>query len=115
MANFVRRLRRESRIMIFAQSLGAIISGFLAWSGFLILLDLYDAFSPIQETEVSSWIFGAVTVSLFCFLALFIRAWISRPGSVQLARQVESANPELRDLLNSAVEIEEKRKKPGLM
>ena len=71
MANFVRRLRRESRIMIFAQSLGAIISGFLAWSGFLILLDLYDAFSPIQEAEVSSWLFGAVTVSLFCFLVLF--------------------------------------------
>ena len=115
MANFVRRLRRESRVMVFAQSLGAIISGFLAWSGLLILLDLYDAFSPIQEAEVSTWLFGAITLSLFCFLILFIRTWISRPGSAQLARQVESANPELRDLLNSAVEIEEKRKKPGLM
>ena len=41
MANFVRRLRRESRVMVFAQSLGAIIFGFLAWSGLLILLDLY--------------------------------------------------------------------------
>ena len=28
---------------------------------------------------------------------------------------MESANPELRDLLNTAVEIEEKKQKPGLM
>ena len=63
MANFVRRLKKHSRVLILTQSFGALLSGFLAWSGLLVLLDLYDAYSPIQETEVSSWMLGVALVS----------------------------------------------------
>lgn len=115
MANFVRRLKRESRSLIIARSLGALLVGFLAWSGLLVLLDLYDAFSPIQERDVSIWVLGALATSLISFLVLFLRVWVKRPSPQELARQVESAHPQLRDLLNTAIEIEAKHEDPPLM
>ena len=115
MANFVRRLKRESRFLTFAQSMGALVFGFLSWSGLLILLDLYDAYSPIQEKDAISLLCVAVAISVACFLALFVRAWLNRPDPKELAKQVESAHPQLRDLLNSAIEIEEKGGEPKLM
>ncbi len=115
MANFARRLKKESRFLILCQSFGALLSGFLAWSGLLLLLDLFDAFSPLQESEVSFWIFGALVISAICFLWLFLRTWLNRPNAQRLATQVESAHPDLQDLLNSAVEIENKGTEPHFM
>ena len=115
MANFARRLRRESRSLVLARSFGALVSGFLAWSGLLVLLDLYDAYSPIQETNASAWITGAAAISILCFLFIFVRFWINRPNPEELARQVETAHPQLKDLLNTAIEIESKGKDPGIM
>jgi hypothetical protein len=114
-ANFARRLRRESRSLVLARSFGALVSGFLAWSGLLVLLDLYDAYSPIQETDASAWITGAAAISILCFLFFFVRFWINRPNPVELARQVETTHPQLKDLLNTAIEIESKGKDPGIM
>ena len=108
MASFIGKLKRESRVLVFARSLGALIIGFLAWSGLLIFLDLYDALSPIQETDVSSWVLGALTISLISSLILFVRVWVNRPSPKELAGQVESAHPQLNDLLNTAIEIENK-------
>jgi len=93
MANFVRRLKRESRFLTFAQSMGALVFGFLAWSGLLILLDLYDAYSPIQEKDAIFLLCVAVAISVACFLALFVRAWLNRPDPKELAKQVESSPP----------------------
>ena len=115
MANFMRRLRRESRTRLFCQYLSALCLGFLCWSGLLVLLDLYDAYSPIQEKEISLWVIGILILSLLSFVGLFIRTRLKRPSSKKLAQQIESANPELRDLLNAAVEIEGKKKDLGLM
>ena len=115
MANFVRRLKKHSRGLILAQSFGALVSGFLAWSGLLVLLDLYDAFSPIQETEVSSWMFGVALVSVLSFVVILVHTWLNRPSPKDLAKRVEAANPQLRDLLNTAIEIENKGKEPQFM
>jgi uncharacterized protein (DUF58 family) len=115
MPNFARRLKREARGQFIARSLGALVIGFLSWSGLLILLDLYDAFSPIQETEISSWMVGALIFSSLLFLGLFLYTWIKRPNSTDLARTVESANPELGDLLNTAIEIEGRSEEPKFM
>jgi hypothetical protein len=114
-ANFIRRLKRESRISLFCQYLSALCLGFLSWSGLLVLLDLYDAYSPIQEKEISLWVIGVLILSLLSFVSLFIRTWLKRPSSKKLAQQIESAHPELRDLLNAAVEIEGKKENLGLM
>jgi len=114
-ANFVRRLKKHSRGLILAQSFGALVSGFLAWSGLLVLLDLYDAFSPIQETEVSSWMFGVALVSVLSFVVILVHTWLNRPNPKELAKRVEAANPQLRDLLNTAIEIENKGKEPQFM
>ena len=115
MANFVRRLKKHSRGLILTQSFGALVSGFLAWSGLLVLLDLYDAYSPIQETEVSSWMFGVAFVSALSFVGILVRTWFNRPSPKELAKRVEAANPQLRDLLNTAIEIENKGKEPKFM
>lgn len=115
MPNFARRLKREAKWQLIARSLGALVVGFLCWSGLLILLDLYDAFSPIQETEISNWILGALICSSLFFLILLIYAWIKRPNPKDLARTVESANPELGDLLNTAIEIEGRKEEPKFM
>ena len=115
MPNFARRLKREAKWQLIARSLGALVVGFLCWSGLLILLDLYDAFSPIQETEISSWMVGALICSSLFFLGLLLYTWIKRPNSKELARTVESANPELGDLLNTAIEIEGRSEEPKFM
>ena len=78
MPNFSRRLKREARWQFIARSLGALVIGFLSWSGLLILLDLYDAFSPIQETEISSWMVGALVCSSLLFLGLLLYTWINK-------------------------------------
>ena len=106
MANFAGRLRRGSRLLIFASSLGSLVVGFLAWSGLLVLLDLYDSLSPIKEAEIYFWLMGVITVSLISFLVLFIRTLLKRPSTNQLANKVEAAHPQLKDPLNSAIEIE---------
>jgi len=113
--NFARRLKREARGQFVARSLGALVIGFLCWSGLLILLDLYDAFAPIQEAEVTTWVLGALLLSVLSFLGLLVHAWLTRPGATELAKTVESANPELGDLLNTAIEIEAKGEEPGFM
>ena len=115
MANFVQKLKREARSLFLAQSLGALVFGFLAWSGLLILLDLFDAYSPIQEKNAHLWIIGAVVISGLCFMGLFTRVCFKRPSTKELARKVELAHPQLRDLLNSAVEIEKKKEAPQFM
>ena len=115
MPNFARRLKREARWQFIARSLGALVIGFLSWSSLLILLDLCDAFSPIQETEISSWMVGALIFSSLLFLGLLLYTWIKRPNSRDLARTVESANPKLGDLLNTAIEIEGRSEEPKFM
>jgi len=108
-ANFIRRLKRESRTRLVCQYMTALCLGFLSWSGLLILLDLYDSYSPIQENEIFVWVIGVLILSLLSFGGFFIRTWLKRPSSKALAQQVESVHPELRDLLNAAVEIEGKK------
>ena len=53
-------------------------------------------------------------VSLCLFLFLFIRFWIQKPSVKDLAKQIESVNPDLMDLLNCAVELEQDSKKREL-
>jgi hypothetical protein len=84
MPNFARRLKREAKWQFMARSLGTLVIGFLSWSGLLILLDLYDAFSPIQETEISSWMVGAVICSSLLLLGLLLYTWFKRPNSRDL-------------------------------
>jgi hypothetical protein len=108
MPEFIKYLRRESRFFLFAGSLFALVVGLVTWPIFLYVLDAYDSFVPIREGEALGMVLGVSVLSLVVFLALFIRSWIKKPSSTEVARQVESANPELRDLLNCAVELEDK-------
>ena len=48
----------------------------------------------------------------FLFLCYF---WLTRPSPKELAQKVESAHPELNDLLNTAIEIEQKGEDPKFM
>ncbi len=115
MPDFAKKLRRESRPLLLAQSIGSLLAGFLAWSGLLILLDLYDAYSPIQETDAGTWILTTGIVVGGCSLLFLGYVWLNRPTSRELAQKVELAHPELKDLLNSAVEIEQKGQGPKFM
>jgi len=115
MPSFIDRLNKEARFFLFARSLFSLVVGFLAWSGLLLLLDLYDAYAPIRETDALLWVAVVAGLSLLLILGIVLYSWIGRPSLNNLASKVESTNPALRDLLNTAVEIEQKRSPPNLM
>ena len=115
MPDFGDKLRRQSRFLLVVQSLGSILAGFIAWSALLVLLDLYDAFSPIQEAEAGAWILSLGIISFLVCLLFLGYIWLKRPSTTELAQKVESVHPELHDLLNSAVEIEQKGREPKFM
>lgn len=108
MPEFLKYLRRESQFFLFAGSIFALVVGLVTWPVFLYALDAYDSVVPIREGEAFMMVLGISLLSLVVFLALFIRSLIRKPSPEEVARQVESANPELKDLLNCAVELEAK-------
>jgi hypothetical protein len=108
MPEFIKYLRRESHFFLFAGSILALVVGLVTWPVFLYALDAYDSVVPIREEEAFKMVLGISVLSLAVFLALFIRSLIRKPSPEEVARQVESANPELKDLLNCAVELEAK-------
>jgi len=115
MPSFLDRLQKEARFFLFARAVFSLVVGFLCWSGLLLLLDLYDAYAPIREADASLWIYWVAGIALLCFFGLLLFSWIRRPSLSNLARKVEGSNPQLKDLLNTAVEIERKDSAPNLM
>jgi len=115
MPSFLDRLQKEARFFLFARTVFSLVVGFLCWSGLLLLLDLYDAYAPIREADASLWIYWVAGIALLCFFGLLLFSWIRRPSLSNLARKVEGSNPQLKDLLNTAVEIERKDSAPNLM
>lgn len=110
MPNFLEFIKREARFFIFSRSLFALVIGFLSWPCLLYLLDLYDSVSPIRESTAFSWVLSVTVFSLVVFFILALRSWIKKPSVKNLARQIEEANPDLLDLLNCAVELEDASK-----
>jgi len=108
MPDFIKYLRRESRFFLIAGSLFSLVVGLVTWPIFLYALDAYDSLVPIREGDAFGMVLGISVLSLVVFLVLFIRSWVRKPSAGEVARQVESANPELKDLLNCAVELEGK-------
>ncbi len=115
MPSFLDRLQKEARFFLFARTVFSLVVGFLCWAGLLLLLDLYDAYAPIREADASFWIYWVAGMALLCFFGLLLFSWIRRPSLSNLARKVEGSNPQLKDLLNTAVEIERKDSAPNLM
>lgn len=107
MPNFVEFIKREGRFFIFSRSLFALVIGFITWPSLLYLLDLYDSVSPIKESDALNWVFSVSLLSLIVFLVLLFFSWKKKPSIKTLAKQIEGANPDLLDLLNCAVELEE--------
>jgi hypothetical protein len=107
MPNFLQFIKREGRFFLFSRSLLALVFGALSWPVLLYCLDFYDSVSPIKEDSAFSWVLFVSALSIIIFLLFFIRYWIQKPSVKELAKQVEQANPDLLDLLNCAVELEE--------
>ena len=110
MPNFLEFIKREARFFIFSRSLFALVVGFLSWPCLLYFLDLYDSVSPIRESAAFTWVLSVTVFSLVLFFLLLFRSWIKKPSIKNLARQIENANPDLLDLLNCAVELEDASK-----
>jgi hypothetical protein len=108
MPEFIKYLRRESLFFLFAGTLLAVVTGVVSWPLFLYALDAYDSIAPIRESEAFGMVVATSSLSLVVFLVLFLRVCRKKPSPEEVARQVETANPELRDLLNCAVELQEK-------
>jgi hypothetical protein len=115
MPNFIRRLLEEGRWNFVGQVLLSLVVGFLGWSLVLGLLDLYDVFSPIPETKAPNLIFGSLCVASAVCSALLLKAWWKRPSLKHLAERIESTNSHLKDSLNTAVEIHQSGRVPGVM
>lgn len=115
MPNFIRRLQEEGRRNFFGQVLLSIVVGFLGWSFLLVLLDLYDVFSPIPETKAPNLVLGSLCVASLIWITLFLRACRKRPSLKHLAERIESTNSHLKDSLNTAVEIHQSGRVPGVM
>ncbi len=114
MPNFLEFIKREARFFVFSRSLIALVTGFISWPCLVYLLDLYDSVSPIQEGNAFTWVASITFVSLVVFFIFLIRSWKTKPSVNELARQVEDANPDLQDLLNCAVELEDQSKERTL-
>ena len=112
MPEFIRILRKESWVCFFARCL-ALVVGLLTWPLTIWLIDLYDLYSPLLEKDSMNWVILASILSMLVFV-LVVRSWIYKPNPVDLAREVEKANPQLHDLLNCAVELDEKSKSKNL-
>ena len=114
MPNFLEFIKREARFFIFSRSLFALVIGLLCWPCLLYLLDLYDSVYPILESAAFNWVISTTVFSIAVFLILLVRSWTKKPSVKNLARQVEQSNPDLLDLLNCAVELEDKSKQRSL-
>ena len=108
MPEFVKYLRRESLFFLFVGTLLAMVTGIISWPLFLYVLDAYDAIVPIRESDALGLVIATSSLSVVVFLTLLIRSFWKKPSTQKVALQVETANPELRDLLNCAVELQEK-------
>jgi len=115
MSDFIRKLQTESRLYFFGRSLFCAVLGFSGWAGLLVLLDLYDVFSPIRENDAMSWLIGAALIGGLVFITLMFREWLNRPCLRKVAEKVEVGNPHLKDALNTAVEIHQTGKFSDLM
>ena len=114
MPNFLEFIKREARFFVFSRSLIAVVIGFISWPCLLYLLDLYDSVSPIREGNAFAMVASITVVSLIVFCIFLFRSWIAKPSVKDLARQVENANPDLQDLLNCAVELEDESRQRTL-
>ena len=86
----------------------------LSWPVVILLIDLYDMYSPILEEDSMQWVVMASALSLLLCLVMIIWSWIRKPSAADLAIEVEKANPQLHDLLNCAVELQKKSKSQNL-
>ena len=114
MPNFLEFIKREARFFVFSRSLIAVVIGFISWPCLLYLLDLYDSVSPIREGNAFAMVASITVVSLIVFCIFLLRSWIAKPSVKDLAKQVENANPDLQDLLNCAVELEDESRQRTL-
>jgi hypothetical protein len=110
MPNFIEFIKREGRFFIFSRSLFALVVGFLSWPVLLYLLDFYDSVWPLMESVAITWVLLASLLSVGVFAILLIRSFVKKPSIKNLASQIEEANPDLLDMLNCAVELEEASK-----
>jgi hypothetical protein len=108
MPEFIKYLRRESFFFLFAGTLLAMVTGIISWPLFLYALDAYDAIVPIRESDALGLVIATSFLSAVVFLSLLVRSFWKKPSAQEVARKIEMANPELRDLLNCAVELQEK-------
>ena len=114
MPNFLQFITKEGRFFIFSRFVLAFVIGFLSWPVLVYFLDLYDAAFPVKESSAPSLLIFVSLFSLFVFLFFLIRFWVKKPSVKDLAVQIERANPDLMDLLNCAVELEEVSKTRNL-
>ena len=114
MPEFIRILRKESWLFVFSRCALALMIGLLSWPVTIWLIDLYDLYSPILEKDSMLWVTVASILSVVVSFALVIRSWIRKPNPVEIAKEVEKANPQLHDLLNCAVELDQKSKSKNL-
>ena len=111
---FLGILQRESWFVVLSRSLLALVVGILCWPASITLLDLYDAYSPILEVNAPAWLLSICVFSIVVSSGLIIWSWLSKPNLTQIALDIEKNNPDLRDQLNCAVELEGKSKKRKL-
>jgi hypothetical protein len=108
MPEFIRILNKESWVFVISRCALAVVLGLLSWPVTIWLVDLYDLYSPILEEDSLRWLILASSVSLLFLIILVVRACMRKPNPSEIAEEVEKGNPQLRDLLNCAVEINQK-------
>ena len=107
MPNFLKFLKKEGSHYLFSRSLFALVIGFISWPVFLYILDVYDSVVPLKENSAFNWVILTVALALSIFVYILIRSWFKKPTFKQIAKHIENADPDLLDLLNCAVELEE--------
>ena len=82
MPEFIRILKSESWFFVFFRCVLALVDGLLSWPVVILLIDLYDMYSPILEEDSMQWVVMASALSLLLCLVMIIWSWIRKPLSL---------------------------------
>lgn len=108
MPEFYAKLRFQQRLLLLllALMLGFAILGIFSLA--VLVGQLINEFSPVQEATAWLWLVGMGFGSMVLAVAGLALLALRRPRASELARLVEERNPKLKETLSTAMEIQER-------
>jgi len=103
--NITSRLGIVSRRYLFVSTALAFWSACAVGAGFIVVFALVESFRYLPPPVRKFLFFSVISVTALVFCSVLLYRLLSRPGTDEIARMVESRYPHLKDRLISAVQL----------